>query len=146
MDDVCFFEAKPTEETDGRKTSQNLTGYGHEAAPVYSAAVIDVLAQAQALEITKVDEKTITSMNDLSAAKKAYKAGDTATITYYRDGAYQTTELTFDEQPLVADTTQDGGKNQQGGQNDQYGGQYPGSQYGNGFDMFDLYEYFFGRN
>ena len=96
--------------------------------------------------ITKVDEKTITSMNDLSAAKKAYKAGDTATITYYRDGAYQTTELTFDEQPLVADTTQDGGKNQQGGQNDQYGGQYPGSQYGNGFDMFDLYEYFFGRN
>lgn len=96
--------------------------------------------------ITKVDEKTITSMNDLSAAKKAYKAGDTATITYYRDGAYQTTELTFDEQPLVADTTQVGGKNQQGGQNDQYGGQYPGSQYGNGFDMFDLYEYFFGRN
>lgn len=58
VDDVCFFEAKPTEETDGRKTSQNLTGYGHEAAPVYSAAVIDVLAQAQALEITKVDEKT----------------------------------------------------------------------------------------
>ena len=100
--------------------------------------------------ITKVDDKAIRSMDDLSAAKKAYKAGDTATVTYYRDGEYHTTELTFDEQPLVTDTTPDNSQNQQGGnQNpygDQYGGQYPGGQYPGGFDMFDLYEYFFGRN
>ena len=95
--------------------------------------------------ITEVDEKTITSMNDLSAAKKAYKAGDTATITYYRDGEYHTTELTFDEQPLVSDTSGNNSQNQQGGSQNPYGDQY-GGQYGNGFDMFDLYEYFFGRN
>ena len=100
--------------------------------------------------ITKVDDKTITSMDDLSAAKKAYKAGDTATITYYRDGEYHTTELTFDEQPLISDTTQDSGQNQQGGQNEQQNPNIypynPYGQYGNGFDMFDLYDYFFGRN
>ena len=58
VDDVCYFEAKPTEETDGRKTSQNLTGFGHDVAPVYSEATIDVLAQASLLEITKVDEQS----------------------------------------------------------------------------------------
>ena len=68
--------------------------------------------------ITKMDDKAIRSMDDLSAAKKAYKAGDTATVTYYRDGEYHTTELTFDEQPLVTDTTKDNGsQNQQHDQN-----------------------------
>ena len=99
--------------------------------------------------ITKVDDKTIKSMDDLSAAKKAYKAGDTATITYYRDGEYHTTELTFDEQPLVTDTAKDSSQSQQGGQNEQQNPNvypYPYGQYGGGFDMFDLYDYFFGRN
>ena len=58
IDDVCFFEAKPIGETDGRKTSQNLAGYGHDIAPVYSEVFINVLEQASLLEITKVDEKT----------------------------------------------------------------------------------------
>ncbi len=100
--------------------------------------------------ITKLDERIITSMEDLSAAKKAYKAGDTATVTYYRDGEYHTTQLTFDEQPVVSSTEETVPQNPQGGnQNpygDQYGGQYPGGQYGSGYDIFDLYEYFFGRN
>jgi serine protease Do len=100
--------------------------------------------------ITKVDDKAIRSMDDLSAAKKAYKAGDTATITYYREGEYHTAELTFDEQPIISSTEQAEPQNPQGGSqnpySDQYGGQYPFGQYGNGFDMFDLYEYFFGRN
>ncbi|MBE6918781.1 MAG: PDZ domain-containing protein [Ruminococcaceae bacterium] len=103
--------------------------------------------------ITKMGDKDIKSMEDLSAAKKGYKAGDTVTVTYYRDGEYHTTELTFDEQPLVTDTTPDSSQNQQDGQNGQNGqypgGQYPGGQYpgGNyGYDMFDLFDYFFGRN
>ena len=100
--------------------------------------------------ITKMGDKDIKSMEDLSAAKKGYKAGDTVTVTYYRDGEYHTTELTFDEQPLVTDTTPDSSQSQQGGQNDQNGqypgGQYPGGNYGYGYDMFDLFDYFFGRN
>ena len=71
-------------------------------------------------------------------------------VTYYREGEYYTTELTFDEQPLVTDTTPDSSQSQQGGQNEQQNPNVspynPYGQYGNGFDMFDLYEYFFGRN
>ena len=49
--------------------------------------------------ITKLNDTAITSMNDLSAAKKSYKAGDTVTLTVYRNGEYITLDLTFDEQP-----------------------------------------------
>ena len=87
--------------------------------------------------ITKVDDKTITSLEDLSAAKKGHKAGDTVTLTVFRDGKYITTELTFDEQP---ETTGAEEKQQQMPQNGQdgYGGQLPG-----GWE--DFYNYFFGN-
>ena len=95
--------------------------------------------------ITKLGDKDIKSMDDLSAAKKGHKAGDTVTLTYYREGAYHSTELTFDEQPLVTDTTEENSQNQQ--DDSQNPNVYPyGGQDGNDFDMFDLYEYFFGRN
>ncbi len=49
--------------------------------------------------ITKVDDTTVTSMEDLSAAKKGYTAGDTATFTIYRQGDTLTVELTFGSEP-----------------------------------------------
>ncbi len=79
--------------------------------------------------ITKIDSTDITSMEDLTAAKKGHKAGDTVTVTYYRDGQTQTTELTFDAKTDDTDTTQ------QQTQQD--------SSSGNGFGS--LYDYFFGR-
>ena len=36
--------------------------------------------------IIKVDDTDITSMEDLTAVKKQYSAGDTATFTIYREG------------------------------------------------------------
>lgn len=77
--------------------------------------------------ITKVDSTDITSMEDLTAAKKGHKAGDTVTVTYYRDGQTQTTELTFDAK------TDDTGSIQQEQQ----------PQQDSSFDS--LYDYFFGR-
>ena len=77
--------------------------------------------------ITKVDSTDITSMEDLTAAKKGRKAGDTVTVTYYRDGQTQTTELTFDAK------TDDTGSTQQEQQ----------PQQDSSFDS--LYDYFFGR-
>lgn len=77
--------------------------------------------------ITKVDSTDITSMEDLTAAKKGHKAGDTVTVTYYRDGQTQTTELTFDAK------TDDTGSTQQEQQ----------PQQDSSFDS--LYDYFFGR-
>ena len=77
--------------------------------------------------ITKVDSADIASMEDLTAAKKGHKAGDTVTVTYYRDGQTQTTELTFDAKTDDTDSAQ----------------QEQQPQQDSSFDS--LYDYFFGR-
>ena len=79
--------------------------------------------------ITKLNDTDITSMSDLSMAKKSYKAGDTVTLTVWRGGQEITLSLTFDEQPQTTGT-EDDSPNQNQGQQDSYG---------------DLYDYFFGR-
>ncbi len=92
--------------------------------------------------ITKMGEVEIKSMEDLTAAKKGYKAGDTVSITYYREGEYYTTELTFDEQPIVTETTENPAQNDRNAQDGWYGDNFGGNY---GYDFFDLYEYYFGR-
>ena len=85
--------------------------------------------------ITKLNDTAITSMTDLTMAKKGYKAGDTVTLTVYRGGEYITLDLTFDQQPQTTgeDTEQDSQQNPQ-----------QGSDYS---DLFrDFYNYYFGQN
>ena len=79
--------------------------------------------------ITKLNDTDITSMSDLSMAKKSYKAGDTVTLTVRRGGQEITLSLTFDQQPQTTGT-EDDSSNRNQGQQDSYG---------------DLYDYFFGR-
>ena len=79
--------------------------------------------------ITKLNDTDITSMSDLSMAKKSYKAGDTVTLTVWRGGQEITLSLTFDQQPQTTGT-EDDSSNRNQGQQDSYG---------------DLYDYFFGR-
>ena len=79
--------------------------------------------------ITKLNDTEITSMSDLSMAKKGFKAGDTVTLTVWRSGQEITLSLTFDQQPQNTGT-EDDSPNQNQGQQDSYG---------------DLYDYFFGR-
>ena len=86
--------------------------------------------------ITKVDSTDIASMEDLTAAKKGHKAGDTVTVTYFRDGSSHTTSLTFDVK--ADDTVQDSQQGQQGQQNQQ-------NQQNGGNSFGSLYDYFFGR-
>ena len=78
--------------------------------------------------IIKLNDTPITSMSDLSAAKKSFKAGDTVTLTIWRGGQETTTELTFDAQPQT--TGEDDGQTPSQGQQDSYQ---------------DIYDYFFGR-
>lgn len=89
--------------------------------------------------ITMLGTTTISTWSDLTSAmgSKTYKAGDTATVTFVRDGQVMTTELTFgsttdmpEEEPAPqADVRQDNG-----GNNGSYG-------YG---DMEDFFNEFFG--
>ena len=91
--------------------------------------------------ITKMGDKTLTSRQDLSAAMKGYRAGDTVTLTVYRGGQYIEVELTFDAQPQTTgseeDNTQSNGNNGGNGGN----GQMPG----NWDNWQDFYNYFFGN-
>jgi serine protease Do len=47
--------------------------------------------------IVAIDDKTITSRDDLIYAKRDYHAGDTVELKVYRGGEYLTLSLTFDE-------------------------------------------------
>ena len=51
--------------------------------------------------ITDLNGTEISSRDDLLNAKKNYRAGDTVTVTVYRDGEYLKLELTFDEEPIT---------------------------------------------
>ena len=68
--------------------------------------------------ITKVGDTDITSMEDLTAAKKPYSAGDTTEFTIYRQGKTLTVNVTWDSVPAdqqtaaaQEDTTQDNSGN-----------------------------------
>ena len=83
-------------------------------------------------------DKTLTSRQDLSAAMKGYRAGDTVTLTVYRGGQYIEVELTFDAQPQNTGSEED---NTQSSGNNGGNGQMPG----NWDNWQDFYNYFFGN-
>ena len=82
-------------------TQQNAAYYNSVVgAYVYSVDAGSCAAAAgmrQGDVITKLGDVEIKSNADLTAAKKAYKAGDTVEVTVYRDGSYKTLTVTFDE-------------------------------------------------
>lgn len=55
--------------------------------------------------ITKVDDIEIHSSSDLVAAKKEYKAGDSAVLTIYRAGEYYEVSIVFDEEKTTVQNT-----------------------------------------
>ena len=80
--------------------------------------------------ITAIDDTAITTYSDISAALRSYRAGDTVTITYYRNNQEATTQLTFDSVPQENQVTQESATTQQ-----------PSNNY-NGY--FNPWDYFFG--
>ena len=87
--------------------------------------------------ITKVDDHDIRTMEDLTAVKKQYAAGDTSTLTVYRGGQTITVELTWDAVPADKQSEEETSQSSNSGNNGQ-----PGNGYSNPYDIFD---YFFGN-
>ena len=80
--------------------------------------------------ITQVDNKDITTYEELIDAKNTKRAGDELTLTVYRDGSYQTIVVTLDEQQPKS-AADDGSQQQQ--------------QYGYGYsNPYDFFNDFFG--
>lgn len=55
--------------------------------------------------ITALGEHQVTSTDELASAKKSFSAGDTTTVTVYRNGQTIMLDLTFDEEPLMTSAT-----------------------------------------
>ena len=92
--------------------------------------------------ITMLGTTAISTWSDLTSAmgSKTYKAGDTATVTFVRDGQVMTTELTFGS---TVDMPQEDPKPQSATQPDSNGGNY-GSPYNDYGSMEDFFNQFFG--
>ena len=93
--------------------------------------------------ITKLGDTSISDVNDLNAAKKAYRAGDTVTLTVYRAGQTLAVELTFDAVPQTSQTQDDSstGDSYNGGDY-YYGGDDNGSS--GYYSPWDFFNSFFG--
>ena len=90
--------------------------------------------------IVKVGDKSISSMTDLNAVKKNYKAGDTAKVVVNRSGKEVELSITFDAAPEQTQTVEQqpqqlpqNGNNYYGYYNDPWSffNDFFGSQYGN---------------
>jgi len=91
--------------------------------------------------ITKLGDTAISDMNDLNAAKKAYRAGDTVTLTVYREGKTIEVPLTFDAVPETAETN-----NSDQSTDNSYNGNGGYGNGGNGYysNPWDFFNNFFG--
>ena len=78
--------------------------------------------------IVKIGDYDVETLDDITALKKQYSAGDTVTVEYYRNGSRQTTELTFD----ASDPTTQTSSEENNTTNNNQGG------------YFDPWSYFFG--
>lgn len=86
--------------------------------------------------ITQLDKKEINSMDDLSAAKKNYCAGDTVSLKVYREGKSVDVSLTFDAAPQNTEQEKTEPSQQVPQQTPQYGTPYGGGYY-NPFQFFN---------
>ena len=87
--------------------------------------------------ITKVDDHDIRTMEDLTAVKKQYAAGDTSTLTVYRGGQTITVELTWDAVPADKQSEDETSQSSNSGNNGQPDNGYT--------DPYDIFDYFFGN-
>ena len=128
--------------TGGSMTEQMAAQYRYnvtEGVFVYSVEEGEAAAQAglkMGDVITKVDDHEIKTMEDLTAVKKQYSAGDTVTLTIYREGQTTTVELTWSSVPPDQQTEES--QQEQTQDNSQSGGNYY-------TDPYDLFDYFFGN-
>ena len=85
--------------------------------------------------ITMIGSSIITNRDDISSLSKTYKAGDTVTITYVRDGQVATTELTFGSTTDASTTSSETTTQQDTGSDSPYYG-----------SMEDFFEQYFGSS
>ena len=124
-------------------TEQNAAYYNSvPGAYIYSVDAGSCAAKAglrQGDVITALGDQEVRSNSDLTKAKKAYKAGDTAEVTVFRNGDYLTLTIVFDEKQPEARTASEQQPVEDQGEN-----AAPGDSYG-GDSGQSLWDFFFGN-
>ena len=92
--------------------------------------------------ITKVDDTTVKSVEDLNLAKKKYSAGDTAKLEVYRPDGAVTVEITWGAAPKEEQAQQQEQTRQYPGNRNENNGGGNGGYYNNPFE--DIFRYFYG--
>ena len=129
------------EDVTARRAQQN--GYSVNAGVRVSSVEAGGAAEKAGIQpgdiIVKVGDKAITGMSDLNAAKKSYKAGDTATVTVNRNGTELQLPVTFDATPEQTETViqQQPQKDQNSGNN------YYDGDNGGYYDPWEFFNDFF---
>ena len=95
--------------------------------------------------ITMIGSSIISNRDDITSLSKTYKAGDTVTITYVRDGKVATTELTFGSTTdASATSSQTTAQPDASDGNSYYPNGEEGGRYSYGDDMDEFFEQYFG--
>ena len=112
------------------KAYMGVTGYTVDSsvAQYYNltqGAFLDTVTEGSAAEaaglqrgdiITQLGDTAITTWEELNIAVRQYNAGDTVTVTYYRNGETLTTDITFAERPADDETQIQQDQDQEQGQ------------------------------
>ena len=97
--------------------------------------------------ITKVDDVKVSTVDELTATKKKYSAGDDSTLEVYRNGQTITVNITWGATPVEnqAAALQQQQQQQQQNQNNQQTPFYGYGDYGNGYNPFEeFFRNFYG--
>jgi serine protease Do len=108
-----YVSGKPYMGLSAYDVSSSAVHYYNMVAGAYIASIEEgSCAEKAGMEvgdiITAIGETKVESVEDLKAAVKNYSAGDTAPITLYRSGKYETVDLVFDEKAPTTTPTSDG--------------------------------------
>ncbi len=133
-----FFKNKPTLSITGQNFSPSMDPAAGTDTGVYVVSTLaDGAAKKAGLQagdvIVKIGDYSVASMDDISALKKHFKAGDTVTVEFYRGGTKQSTQLTFDVAAQSDPVTEQPQQSQQQPDEDGYYG------YGDPWDYFDRF-------
>ena len=128
--------------TPGSMTEQMAAQYRYDVTTgvfVYSVekgSAADKAGLKMGDVILKVNDDVIKDVDGLNTVKKKYAAGDTVTLTIYREGAETTVELTWDAVPADQQVVEDPQSSSQ------YDSQY-GNPYSNPYGYYSPFDSFF---
>ena len=132
--------------TAGTVTASAAQYYGLVEGAIISSVIPGSCAETAGLRendiIVALGDTKITSRDTLNAAKKDYRAGDSAVIKIYRDGEYLDLSIVFDEEtPEQLESSNEASTEPPQNPNTQV---IPSEGMPSGGDYYDFFEYFFG--